>query len=292
MWSRTRNVEEVIGVHRRVLLVEAVDRRTLEVGQDGGLGTALLIYAIDKGYIDSALVSYFKGGMQTKPGVARTRDELLACAGSRYTYSSNLLAIDEAIKGDAERIGVISVGCQTSVPAVARSRGANKLAKRFGLIVGLLCSKTFTESIYKDLLEAEYGVVRDRITKVNIKGKLQVWHSDPMDEPAYVEVPLSECREFTRPGCMKCPDFAAEHADLSLGGIGKYAGRTLTITRSELGDELITEMEHDGWIKVTDATEEDPGAVALIHKLATQQRKRWPTNPDSGEPHLAPAMLP
>lgn len=293
MWSRVREVDEVIGVHRRVLLVQATDARIAEVGQDGALGTALLLYAIEHGYIDSALVSYFTAGMRTEAGVARTKEELLACAGSRYTYSPNLLAIDDAIQENAQRIGVISVGCQTSVPAITRSRGANKLAKRFGLVVGLLCSKTFSESIYEDLLEASYGVVRDRITKVNIKGRLQVWHTDSDDQPAFLEVPLSECREFTRPGCNSCPDFAAEHADVSLGGIGKYAGKTLTITRSELGDELVTAMERDGWITLSDAITDDPGAVELVRKMATRQRKRWPTSPPgSREPHPAPAMVP
>jgi coenzyme F420 hydrogenase subunit beta len=287
MWSRVRTAEEVLGVHRRVLLVEATDPVVAEAGQDGALGTALLAYALDNGYIDSALVSNFDESQRTRPGVARTRAELLACAGSRYTYSPNLLAHADAIAGGAERIGVISVGCQTSVPPIARARGANKLAKRFSLVVGLLCTKTFSESIYKDLLEAEYGVVRERITKVNIKGRLQVWHTDTQDEPAYLEVPLSECRAFTRPGCTHCPDFAAEHADLSLGGIGKYAGRTLTITRSELGDEIINAMERAGLITVSDAVEDDPGAVALIRKLATVQRKRWP-----GESHPAPGLLP
>ena len=293
MWDRSRNADEVIGVHRRVLLVQATDPLIAEVGQDGGLGTSLLWYALEHGYIDSALVSYFDEGMRTRPGVARTKEELLACGGSRYTYSPNLLAFDDAIANGAEKIGVISVGCQTSVPPVARSRGANKMAKRFGLTIGLLCSKTFTESIYEDLLEAEHGVARDRITKVNIKGRLQVWHTDSQNEPAFLEVPLSECRAFTRPGCEHCPDFAAEHGDLSLGGIGKYPGKTLTITRSELGEEILTAMERDGWITVEDAIEDDPAAVALIHKLATMQRKRWPTNPaGSTEPHLAPAMLP
>ena len=293
MWSRSREVDEVIGVHRRILLVQATDARLAEAGQDGALGTSLLLYALEHGYIDSALVSYFDDEMRTKPGIARTKEELLACAGSRYTYSPNLLAISEAIQDNAQRVGVISVGCQTSVPAIARSRGANKLAKRFGLAVGLLCSKTFSESIYEDLLEAEYGITRDRITKVNIKGRLQVWHTDSDNEPAFLEVPLSECGAFTRPGCNGCPDFAAEHADVSLGGIGKYAGRTLTITRSELGDELLTAMERDGWITASDAHQDDPGAVALIHKMAARQRKRWPTGPPgSGEPHLAPAILP
>jgi coenzyme F420 hydrogenase subunit beta len=290
MWSRPRRAGEVLGVYRRVLLVEATDHQIAVAGQDGGLGTALLLYAIENDYIDAALVSYFEEGMRTRPGLARTRDELLACAGSRYTYSSNLLAIDQVEEPKSQRLGVISVGCQTSVPAIARSRGANKLAKRFALVVGLLCSKTFSERIYEDLLEADYGVARHSITKVNIKGRLQVWHTDSEGEPSFLEVPLSKCSPFTRPGCLHCPDFAAEHADVSLGGIGKYAGRTLTISRTALGDQLLTDMERDGWIKVIDAAEEDPAAMSLIHKMAAAQRRRWPIR--ESEASNAPALLP
>ena len=138
-WSRTRRVDEVLGVYRRILMVDATDRAVAAAGQDGGLGTAMLLYAIEKGYIDGALISQYDEKMNTRPGIARTREELLACAGSRYTYSPNLLAIKEADR--AMRIGLISVGCQVSVPAIAKSRGANKLAKRFELVVGLLCSR-------------------------------------------------------------------------------------------------------------------------------------------------------
>jgi coenzyme F420 hydrogenase subunit beta len=286
MWSRPRTANEVIGVYRRLLLVEASDPHIADKGQDGGLGTALLLYAIENDYIDAALVSYFDEGQRPTPGLARTREELLASAGSRYTYSSNLLALPQS---DDPRLGLISVGCQTSVPPVARTRGARKLAKRFALVVGLLCSKTFADTIYDELLKARYGIDRDLITKVNIKGRLQVWHTDNGGESLYDEIPLKECRDWTRPGCLHCPDFGAEHADLSLGGIGKYPGKTIVVSRSELAEELLNRMESDGWITVMDATEEDPDSVALVNKLARLQRRRWPESAAAfGAPGVPP----
>jgi len=91
---------------------------------------------------------------------------------------------------------------------------------------------------------------------------------------------------------MHCPDFTAEHADISLGGIGKNAGSTLTIVRSDLGEELVANMERDGWITVSDAHREDPDAVALVRKMAGRQRKRWPgpavSDPAAGEGAEAP----
>jgi len=261
--------EDPIGPHRSILLVQATDPDVFAVGQDGGLGSALLIYALEHDLIDGALVSGYDAEQRPEPRLARTRDEVLACAGSRYTYAANTVAYAEAV--DTPRLGLITVGCQASIPAVAGVRGARKLAKRFALTIGLLCSKTFTDDLFTEMLAGRYGVCRGSVTKVNIKGRLQVWHDD-----GYLEVPLKECHEFTRPACQACPDFTAMHADLSLGGIGARDRTTLTIVRSDLGEELIARMEAERLITVADATVEDPDAVARIRKMAARQQKRWP----------------
>ena len=49
---------------------------------------------------------------------------------------------------------------------------------------------------------------------MNIKGVFQIW----MKDGAYHEIDLKECHQWTREGCKMCPDFAAEHADISTGG--------------------------------------------------------------------------
>jgi coenzyme F420 hydrogenase subunit beta len=175
MFGRVRTPDEAVGIEQGLYLVEATDRRIAEAGQDGGFATALLAYALANDYIDGALVSYYDENWQTTPGVATTPDELLAAAGSRYTYSANTLAYDEAVERGLSRLGLISVGCQTSVAAVAAARGARSTSRRIALTVGLLCSKTFDEEIFEELFEARYGVTRREITKINIKGKLQLW---------------------------------------------------------------------------------------------------------------------
>ena len=71
--------------------------------------------------------------------------------------------------------------------------------------------------------------------KMNIKGVFQIW----MKNGDYHEVPLKECHAWTREGCKMCPDFAAEHADISTGGIGAFNDWTLTIVRTDAGRELM-----------------------------------------------------
>ena len=274
MFERTRRPDEVSGIFKDIVLARATDPVLAEVGQDGGLVSAMLLYALEKDMIDCALVSYLEGDGSTwkaVPGVARTKEDIIASAGSRYTYSANTLAYADAIESGAERIALVGMSCQSSVPPVMKQRKTGKTARRLTLNIGLLCSKTFDDNIFEELLEAKYGLKRAEIKKMNIKGRLPIWTHDDR----YVEVPLKECHEYTRDGCKMCPDFAAEHADVSTGGIGAFNDWTLTVVRTDAGRELMDGLLADGWIDVRPG-DDDPGAIELMHKLAKKQRKRWP----------------
>jgi coenzyme F420 hydrogenase subunit beta len=274
MFGRERLDEEVFGVSQDVVLARAVDPVVNEAGQDGGLVSAILIHALESDVIDAALVSYLEGdGTSWKaiPGVATTREQVLAAAGSRYTYSANPLGYAEAIAGGAERIALVGMSCQASAPPVMSARRAGKVARRFVLTIGLLCSKTFDDAIFPELFESRYGLRREEIVKMNIKGVFQVW----MRDGTYHAVPLKEAHAWTREGCKACPDFAAEHADISTGGIGAFGDWTITVVRTDKGRELMDAMVQAGVIEVRPGTD-DPAAIELMRKLSRVSRRRWP----------------
>jgi coenzyme F420 hydrogenase subunit beta len=279
LFGRDRLPEELAGMSRAVLLARASDPELLAAGQDGGVVSAILLWCLEHDRIDAALVSVLEGdgtGWRAVPGVARTRTEVMAAAGSRYTYSANTLGYAEAVAGGAERLALVGMGCQTSAPVVMRSRKAGKVGRRLALSIGLMCSKTFDDSIFEEFFEAQYGLARADIAKINIKGVFQIWCRDG----TYHEVPLKEGHTWTREGCKSCPDFAAEHADISTGGIGELKDWTLTVVRSELGQQVIDEMVAGGALEVRPG-EDDPGALALMRRLSIASRRRWPL---SGEP--------
>ncbi|MDQ6726230.1 MAG: Coenzyme F420 hydrogenase/dehydrogenase, beta subunit C-terminal domain [Actinomycetota bacterium] len=289
LFGRTRLPEEVDGISKDIILARAADPKVHELGQDGGLVSAILIWALEHGYIDAALVSYLEGdGTSWKaiPGVARTREEVLAAAGSRYTYSANTMAYAEAVENGAEKLALVGMSCQSSVPPVMTVRKAGKPARRFVLNIGLLCSKTFDDAIFGELFEAKYGLRKQDMVKMNIKGVFQIW----MRDGAYHEIPLKECHAWTREGCKLCPDFAAEHADISTGGIGAFNDWTLTIIRTDIGREIMVKMLQDGTIEGRPG-DDDPGAIALLRKLSSRSRKRWPETAVPA-PRLMPAPVP
>ena len=279
LFGRVRQPDEVAGIYSDVLLTRASDEHVNETGQDGGLVSAILIWAMQHDYIDAALVSYLEGdksSWKAVPGVAATPEQVLESAGSRYTYSANTLALDEAVEAGHKRLALVGMSCQSSVPPVMWSRKAGKISKPIVFNLGLLCSKTFDDAIFEELFWAKYGLAREHMVKMNIKGVFQIW----MDDGAYHEINLKECHAWTRDGCTHCPDFAAEHADISCGGIGENANWTLTIVRTELGREIIDRMVAEGVIEARPG-DTDPGAIALMRKLAEKSRSRWPQSAEA-----------
>src|SRR5215471_11969251 len=130
LFGRPRDADEMYGVFKDIILARASDRTVHEMGQDGGLVSAILLWCLEHGYIDAALVSYLEGdGTSWKaiPGVARNREEIVASAGSRYTYSANTMAYKQALESGASKMALVGMSCQSSVPGNARTQGRQAL---------------------------------------------------------------------------------------------------------------------------------------------------------------------
>ena len=273
LFGRTREPDEMSGIWRQLLLTRAVDTEEHTKGQDGGFVSAMLIWLLKNDYIDGALVSGVEEDdkWKAKPAVVTNREEVLATAGSRYTYCANPLALPEAKEKGLSRLALVGMGCQTSSPPVMWDRKAGKVSKPFLFNIGLLCSKTFDDAIFSELFEAKYGLKKEDMVKMNIKGAFQIW----MKDGSFHEIDLKECHGWTRTGCKNCPDFAAEHSDIATGGIGKDNDWTLTIVRTALGEEVINRMIADNVI-IARPAQEDEVAMKLLRTLSIVSRRRWP----------------
>src|SRR5690554_6518396 len=117
LFARTRTDDEPAGIYQDILLTRASDATVHEIGQDGGLVSAILIWAMENDYIDASLVSFLEGdsgSWKTRPGVAATTEQVLESAGSRYTYTANTLAMDEALEAGHSRLALVGMSCQSS----------------------------------------------------------------------------------------------------------------------------------------------------------------------------------
>ncbi len=288
LFGRPRRPDEVLGIYRDIYLVKANDEAIMAHGQDGGLVSALLIWGLEQGKIDGALVSKVseERTWDAEPFVATTREEVLATAGSRYTYSANPLAMKEAEKRGLKNLALVGMSCQASINGTVSARNVAKYKRRIALTIGLLCSKSFTyDGMMVDKIQTQLGIPLTDVSKVNVKGKFIVWRKSTGEQ---VDIPLKECHPYTREGCKLCPDFTAEHADISTGGLGQSDGWTLTIVRTERGAEWLQGLVDAGRVTVRPGSD-DPGAIALMEKLAAKSRKRWPQyEGEQGMPGILP----
>jgi coenzyme F420 hydrogenase subunit beta len=269
VFGRQRKPEEEFGVYRRIVIAQANDDKILKSCQDGGVVTALLTYALENGIIDGAAVS---GVSQDKPfypvpRLVTTPEEVLECAGTRYTYSPNLLAFREGINQNRKRLAFVGLPCQ--IQALRKIEGTLlEYVNPLKFAIGLLCTESFT---YKGLMEkhfqGELGVNLGDIQKINIKAKVLV--TTKSGEVKVIS--LKEAKQYTRKSCTICTDFSAELADISVGGLG-LNGWTFTILRTKKGEELFDGTVRKGFIK-TRPVEEEKRAFDLLLRLSKRKRE-------------------
>jgi len=289
LFGQTRKAEDVIGQYQDIVLARAARPEALMQGQDGGVVSALLLWGLEHGEIDGALTSKLSDERQwdAEPTVVTDAEGVLATAGSRYTYSANPLALTKAAEMGLSKLALVGMSCQASVTGSMAARRVNKWARKIHWTFGLLCSKSFTyDGLMVEIAQNRLGLELDDLVRVNVKGKLLFYTKDGEE----VTYSLKQAHEFTRPGCLHCPDFAAEHADISFGGLGQSEGWTLTIIRTETGKDLWDRAVADRVVEWRPGAE-DPAAIELMRKLSARSRSRWPVD-ELPEANRSPGLVP
>jgi len=270
VFGKERKPNEDFGVYQRLVLAQTTDKDVMPSCQDGGVVTTLITFALKNGIIDGALLS----GLSTNkpfypvPVLATTLEEVLKCAGTRYTYSPNLLAIQEAFKQKRQSLAFVGTPCQIHAIRKMEAAKLRRYTGRIKFAIGLMCTESFTyEGLMEKQIQQTLGINLHDVKKINIKGKIIV----TTNSGDVKTISLAEAKNHTRKSCLPCTDFSAELADVSTGGLGQ-SGWTLTIIRTEKGRELLEAAEKAGLIK-TRPVEEEKNALNLLVKLSKKKRK-------------------
>ena len=269
VFGRERKNEEEFGVHRRLAIAQAKDDKIMKVCQDGGVATALLVFALENGLIDGAIVA---GISQEKPfhpipKLATTPEEILECAGTKYSYSPNILALAEGVKQKKTSMAFVGTPCQIRALRKMQMFGLKKYTTPLKFLIGLMCSECFTyEGLMEKHIREALGINLSDIRKMNIKGKMLV-----TTKAEVKTIPLAEIRQYARKSCVFCNDFSSELADVSLGGLG-LENWTFAVIRTNQGEELFERAEKTGVIK-TRLVEKDEPALNLLVKLSSKKRR-------------------
>lgn len=91
IFGRRRKDSEDIGIYRRAVAAQASDESIREKAQDGGVVTAIQVYMLEEKMIDGAIVvgtEVRDGGRMPIPLVAKTKEEIISAAGTKYGVST------------------------------------------------------------------------------------------------------------------------------------------------------------------------------------------------------------
>jgi len=269
VFERERTPEEDFGIYRRIVIAQASDKNTLEVCQDGGVVTTLLAFALENGIIEGAAVSGISPDkpFYPVPRLATTPQEVLQCAGTRYTYSPSLLAFQEGVKLKKRSLAFVGTPCQIHALRKIQMVPLRKYADPLRFTVGLMCTESFTyEGLMEKQIQEGLGINLHDVKKINIKAKVLI----TTKSGEVKTIPLPEAKQYTRKSCTVCTDFSAELADVSAGGLG-LSGWTFTILRTKKGEEIFEGAEKRGLLK-TRSVEEEKKALDLLVKLSKRKR--------------------
>jgi len=270
VFGRNRSEREVFGVYRDVFAARSTDKSILKSCQDGGVVTALICLGLDKGVIEGAVVSGLSEDrpFYPVPKLISRKEEALENAGTRYTYSPNLLALKRGVEEKVSSLAFVGTPCQIRALRKIQEAGLKKYVKPVKFSIGLFCSESFDyHGLFETYLKGEMGLNVDEISKMNIKGKMIVDMKS-----GRVEIPLKKLKPYVRPECGLCPDFSAEFADISVGGVG-LEGWTLTVIRTHVGEEIFESALDEGLIEIKPVREDDR-ALKLLRKLTEFKRGR------------------
>lgn len=269
IFGRERSAEEEFGIYRRILVAQTKDEEVMRVCQDGGVVTSILASMREDGVIQGAAISGEDdmNPLKAVPVLALSREDFIRCSGTRYTYSPNLLAFKSGIQKKIGKMAFVGTPCQICAIRRIQVLPLKKYADALKFTIGLFCSESFIyDGLVKGFLSEKLGVRPEDVKKVNIKGKFLI----KMRDEQVKMVPLKDVKEYACRFCSTCPDFSAELADISVGGLG-LEGWTLTIIRTEVGDEIFRRVESKGILKTKPL--EDNKVIELLVRMSKRKRE-------------------
>ena len=234
----------------------------------GGLVTALLIFALEEGIIDGALVTRMKkdNPLEPEPFIARTREEIIEASKSKYCPVPANVALKKILESEeAERFAVVGLPCH--VHGIKKAEQINKkLKEKIVLHIGIFCGG-MPNFMGTEFLLRQLKLQSKDIVMLNYRGegwagkmslKLRNNETKIIPYPAYWDGFGSFFYPFR---CTLCSDWTSELSDISFGDAWlpeiverDKIGTSLIITRNEESNSVLQQMISQNKIKLNGIT--------------------------------------
>ncbi len=260
-------------------IVRATDPNVRKRATDGGAVTALLLHLFKSGRIDGAIVTKQSGPFRREPFLAVSEADILDAAGFFFDTSHGMKSFSDyyvtygqirefepLIKKGLQRVAFIGTPCQ--IKSVRRMQTLNIIpSDTIKFCLGLFCSGNFVFGKNQQEKIAKIGGFQFKdVKKINIKEDLIIH----LNSGEVKTMMLDELEFMKRFACYFCPDYSAEYADVSFGGIGAKEGWTTVITRTPVGRAIVADARSKNAIE-----DNRRGDYQKLHSQALQKVNAW-----------------
>jgi len=250
-----------IGLYRYMVVARTKDPEVMKVCQNGGIVTTLLESALDSGIIDGAVVVGSEG-LAPVAYVARTRAEVIRAASSKYGVVPVLKELRAAVV-DQGLSRICIVGCPCHMQSVRYLKYKNlPLASSVSLAVGLFCRENYEYTCLVNKIQT-LGMDVNQIKKLDVSNEFNIYTSGKKRS-----LPIIEVKSCVPKHCLVCQDFAAELADIAIGG-GSEEGWSTVIVRTEEGDKVFSGMAEKGLMETKDV-----GDLIGVEEIASRKKEK------------------
>jgi len=253
-----------VGSYINCYVGHSTDERVLYESASGGIATALLIFALEEGLIDGAIVTKMdaKNPLEPKVFIARTRDEIISASKSKYCPVPLNVSLKHVLTHN-DRLAIVGLPCHMHGLRKAELH-KRELKDRIILRIGLFCGHTVNFSGTKFLLDRMGIKVKD-VVKLDYRSrgwpggmtiKLRDGSEKFLPQPFYWGCFFAPFF-FTPIRCTLCSDQTNELADISLGDaflpelMKNNKGESIIITRTKVGEKILRKAKQKGKIMVT-----------------------------------------
>jgi coenzyme F420 hydrogenase subunit beta len=252
----------------------------------GGIVTELLIFALESGLIDGALVVKMDKMNPLEPVsfIARTKEDLISASKSKYCPVSLNRGLKQILSEEG-KFAVVGLPCH--IHGIRKAEAAlGCLKTKIVLHVGLMCSHTI--NFYgTDFILDLFHVRKDDVTALDYRGHgwpgaLVIKHKNCSDiEIPYVGSwhsywPVFSSFFFTPERCLSCPDQVNELADISVGDAWlpefkhEQCGESVIVTRTSAAEDVFSLAIAKGVISVMPVS---PEKIVLSQATPLQFKK-------------------
>jgi len=254
--------EQEANPNETFLIARSTNQEILFNAQYGGVVSTIISYLLEERIIDSAVLTNRGGEGSSRGTLVKSKEQALSCAGSRYTASGTLSALNIALKNKEKKIGVVGLPCQMKAVSLMEKHGRLEGAEI--VKIGLFCTWALDYREFESLMKEvsfkpnKFDIPPPPANVFVVQGKEE-----------RLEIPLEKLRPAIQTGCAICPDMTAQHGDISVGAAEGIEGYNTVIIRTKKGQDILDECSKKALLELKPLPQEN-----LLHLKEASNNKR------------------